>query len=227
MRKILTIAAVILFAVTCFAQKDVTKFLGFPVDGSKSEMIKNLKSKGFKLTEDGGTEVLKGRFNGNDVHIYIFTENGIVSRIVVCDDNTMNETDIKIRFNRLCNQFKDNGKYLSLEDFSIPESEDISFEMSTHNKRYEAIFYQMPEGEAYEQLKSRMLKDAQSKFTPEQLEDPTDEVRNEIISSSFDTMMSSLKNKPVWFIITEEQYGKYFISMFYDNEYNRPNGEDL
>lgn len=226
MKKILTIAAVILFAATCLAQKDVTKFLGFPVDGSKSEMIKNLKSKGFKLTEEGGTDVLKGRFNGNNVDVFISTENGKVSRIMICDENTMNETDIKIRFNRLCSQFQDNGKYLSLEDYSIPESEDISYEMAVNNKRYEATFYQMPEGEALEQLQYRMLKDAQSKYTPEQLAEPTDEIRNEIITSSFDTMMNSLKNKPVWFMITE-LYGKYYISMFYDNEYNRPNGEDL
>ena len=226
MKKILTIAAVILFAATCLAQKDVTKFLGFPVDGSKSEMIKNLKSKGFKLTEEGGTDVLKGRFNGNNVDVFISTENGKVSRIMICDENTMNETDIKIRFNRLCSQFQDNGKYLSLEDYSIPESEDISYEMAVNNKRYEAIFYQMPEGEALEQLQDRMLKDAQSKYTLEQLVEPTDEIRNEIITSSFDTMMNSLKNKPVWFMITE-LYGKYYISMFYDNEYNRPNGEDL
>jgi len=30
----------------------------------------------------------------------------------------------------------------------------------------------------------------------------------------------------VWFKITE-YYGKYYISMYYDNLKNRPNGEDL
>ena len=226
MRKILTIAAIILYTLTGFAQKDVTKFLGFPVDGSQSEMIKNLKSKGFKLTEVGGTDVLKGRFNGHDVQVFISTESGKVSRIMVCDENTMNETDIKIRFNRLCSQFQDNGKYLPLGYYIIPEREDISYEMDVHNKRYEAIFYQLPEGEALEQLQSTILRKVQSKYTPEQLETPTDEIRNEIITASFDTMIETLKYKPVWFMISE-LYGKYYISMFYDNEYNRPNGEDL
>ena len=226
MKKILTITAVVLFVLTGFAQKDVTKFLGIPVDGSKSEMIKNLKSKGFKLTEEDGTEVLKGRFNGNNVGVFISSENGKVSRIMVCDENTVNETDIKIRFNRLCSQFQDNGKYLALDDYTIPESEDISYEMAVNNKRYEAVFYQLPEGEVLEQIQSTIIKDAQSKYSPEQLEVPTDEIQNEIISSSFDIMMDAVKNKPVWFMITE-LYGKYYISMFYDNEYNRPKGEDL
>ncbi len=65
---------------------------------------------------------------------------------MVSDENTMSETDIRIRFNRLCSQFKDNGKYLSLDDYTIPENEDISYEMAVRNKRYEAIFYQLPEG---------------------------------------------------------------------------------
>ena len=32
--------------------------------------------------------------------------------------------------------------------------------------------------------------------------------------------------KPVWFRICES-YGEYYITMFYDNEYNHANGEDL
>lgn len=32
--------------------------------------------------------------------------------------------------------------------------------------------------------------------------------------------------KPVWFRICES-YGKYYIAMYYDNEYNRSHGEDL
>lgn len=226
MRKLLVIVVAILYTVSCFAQEDVTKFLGFPVDGAKSEMIKNLKSKGFKLSNVNGTDVLTGRFNGNDVNVYISTENGKVSRLMVCDENTMSETDIKIRFNRLCRQFKDNGKYLSLDDYTIPEDEDLSYEMAVRNKRYEAIFYQLPEGEAMEQLQATILEEIQRKYTTEQLESPSEDIRNEIISLTFDVMMNSLKNKPVWFMISE-LYGKYYITMFYDNEYNRANGEDL
>ena len=34
------------------------------------------------------------------------------------------------------------------------------------------------------------------------------------------------RKKPVGFVISE-LYGKYYITMLYDNEYNRANGEDL
>lgn len=33
--------------------------------------------------------------------------------------------------------------------------------------------------------------------------------------------------KTVWFMISEDRYGKYYIVMYYDNEYNKANGEGL
>lgn len=38
--------------------------------------------------------------------------------------------------------------------------------------------------------------------------------------------MEMLFKKSVWFRICE-QYGEYYIAMYYDNEYNQANGEDL
>lgn len=153
MRRILIVLSFLSICLHIFAQNDVTKFLGIPVDGPKSEMIRKLKAKGFILNGENANEFLTGRFNGMDVRVYISTENGQIARIMVCDATPMDETDIKIRFNRLCQQFKNNGKYISLDDFSIPETDDISYEMSVRNKRYEALFYQLPEGDAFEQLR--------------------------------------------------------------------------
>lgn len=38
----------LMLGVYAFAQKDVTQFLGIPVDGTKTEMVQKLKAKGFK-----------------------------------------------------------------------------------------------------------------------------------------------------------------------------------
>ena len=201
--------------------------MGIPVDGTSSEMVRQLKSKGFtKLTNVKGTDVLAGRFNGVDVHVYISTENGKVSRIMVCDQNDVNETDIKIRFNNLCKQFTNNDKYLSLDDYTIPEDEDISYEMGVKKKRYEAIFYQKPEEEALDEIKTSMVDNIINKYGKDELSAPSEETQKDIISTSIETYMNNLKMKPVWFKISEN-YGEYSITMFYDNEYNRPNGEDL
>ena len=222
---------ILLFLVLCFisifsmAQTDVTKFLGIPVDGSKSEMIRKLKTKGFKQSPDAA-DVLTGKFNGTDVNVYIVTNNDKVCRIAVYDKNTMNETDIRIRFNVLCEQFKNNSKYCSLseEQPKIKEDENISYEMSVHNKRYEADFYQILDTTTTnykEEFKYLVL----SKYTKEQI--VSEEILQDIYKMKNNYVRDKVTKKPVWFMISSDRYGEYYIAMFYDNEYNRAQGEDL
>lgn len=74
----------------------------------------------------------------------------------------------------------------------MSDDEDIAYEMSVHDKIYEAVFYQVP-----------ITEEEDSKAWAEKA-----------------------INKHVWFRIFDE-HGKYFIVMYYDNEYNHANGEDL
>lgn len=223
---------ILLFLVLCFisifgmAQTDVTKFLGIPVDGSRSEMIRTLKTKGFTQSPVD-KDVLIGKFNGMDVNVHIATNNDKVCRIMVCDVNTMNETDIRFRFNALCEQFKNNSKYCSLseEDPKIKEGEDISYEMSAHNKRYQAIFFQIPDTTTTN-YKEELQYLIYSKYTKEQIENPSEEILQDIYKMENNYALYKATKKLVWFMICE-YYGKYYIIIYYDNEYNRANGEDL
>lgn len=227
---------ILLFLVLCFisifsmAQTDVTKFLGIPVDGSKIEMIRKLKTKGFTQSPVD-KDVLTGKFNGMDVYVDIATNNDKVYRIAVYDKNTMNETDIRIRFNALCEQFKNNSKYCSLseEDPKIKEDEDISYEMSVHNKRYEADFYQILDTTTAN-CKEEIIEEIQSliysKYTKEQIENPSEEILQDLYKMKTNYALYKGTRKSVWFMICE-YYGKYYIAMYYDNEYNRAQGEDL
>lgn len=228
MKKFFLSSVILFFTTILLAQKDVTRFLGIPVDGFKPEMIQKLKEKGFVSYESDG-EILTGEFNGTQVNVSIVTTNNKVSRIALCDVNLSDETGIRIRFNRLCKQFENNSKYTSLGDYTIPEDEDISYEMKIHNKRYEAAFHQKPED-----LDSiavvNMLNDIKNvlsqKYSEQELENPTEEIQEETTDMRLSYMMDRYNKKSVWFMIAES-YGKYYIAMFYDNEYNRANGEDL
>ena len=135
MKKIIILCFMAMLCTMAFAQTDVTTFLGIPVDGFKNEMKQKLKAKGFVPRTVGDSEYLEGEFNGSDVHIYIATNNNKVYRLMVCDANSMDEANIKIRFNRLVNQFENNKRYTSVDDFTLPESEDISYEMTVHKKK--------------------------------------------------------------------------------------------
>lgn len=229
MKKILLVAMLLGCSVTLYAQNDVTQFLGIPVDGSKAEMIQKLKAKGFE-SSSFDRDVLTGEFNGSKVNIYVVTTNNKVSRIMVADVHTVNETDIKIRFNTLCQQFEKNQKYIQASllpsDYTLSDDENISYEITVHKKRYQAAYYQLPIAidsvAVAEDIQSAVL----SKYTEEQLMNATEEQQKEIMTSAVLYMLEKFSKKSVWFMISEH-YGKYYITMFYDNEYNRANGEDL
>ena len=223
--KNLLVILTIIFSITVNAQ-DVTKFLGIPVDGSKSEMIQKLKAKGFReLTYEDET-ILEGEFNGHDVHVYVATNKNKVYRIMVCDANKVDARSIQIRFNNLCEQFKNNPKYLSLEDYTIPDEEDIPYEMTVHNKRYDANFYQQPETIDTTAISNDIASILATKYTKEELENPTEELRSELLRFAFNYMMDLYSKKSVWFMISEFQ-GEYYITMYYDHVYNQAPGDDL
>ena len=188
----------IAISASVFAQKEVTKFMGIPVDGSPTEMIKKLKAKGF-TTDEGcmlavklglidwdEPEVLTGHFNGEKVLVFLVVEQNKVWRICLIDIDSRDETQIKIRFNTLVRQFEGNGKYVPyyVDEQTIADDENISYQMTVNKKRYEATFLQKGEDGTIDE------------------------------------------KRMVWFTIVERSDG-YYIVMYYENKYNEADGSDL
>lgn len=239
---ILFVAVCILFgAGNVMAQQnknktEVTKFLGIPVDGTKNQMIQKIKAKGFTYNQK--QDRLKGKFNGRDVYVSVVTNKNKVWRIMVQDVVPSSETDIKIRFNELCRQFSENEKYVPQNltgNYEIESEEDISYNITVRNKRYEAAYFQMTEKDKEFLQDTTALMNAvkpiiQSKYTQEELDNPTEKIMEDVVNITTDYLFENLydrvKNRSVWFLINEF-YGTYTIIMYYDNELNRARGEDL
>ncbi len=216
---------------------EVTKFLGIPVDGTKNQMIQKIKAKGFTYNQK--QDRLKGKFNGRDVYVSVVTNKNKVWRIMVQDAVPSGETDIRIRFNELCRQFSENEKYVAqnlIGNYEIESDENISHNITVLNKRYQAAYFQMTEKdkefskEAAEAFREKVLA-RNSKYTEEELNNPTEEMLNEVIQlltsdEGLNEALERIKNRSVWFLINEF-YGDYTIIMYYDNELNAANGEDL
>lgn len=185
MKKLVSLLFVLFACAMSYGQdtREVTRFLGIPVDGTRAEMVSKLKEKGF--TSVPGTDMLEGEFNGKDSYISVQTNNRKVWRIGVLNKSELDETQIKIDFNNLCSQFESNDKYVGSSQF-IPEDEKISYEILVNKKRYEASFFQKSQSDGSADI-----------------------------------------NRLVWFMINEVGYDKYQILMFYENGYNKANGEDL
>ena len=231
MKRIFVITLITLFSMTLLVnaqtqltpkEKTVTKFLGIPIDGTKREMVQKLINKGFEYNSE--YDCLEGEFNGYDVNVHVVTNNNKVYRIMVEDAHTTNETNIKIRFNNLCKQFNDNDRYFSLSDYKIPDNDDISYEMSVKNKRYEASFYQINIPIDSTEIINDLQNYLHDKYGDgKSIENMTDTEKENILMEYF---FHYLENFSVWFMI-DEKYGKYRILMYYDNLYNQANGEDL
>lgn len=226
MKKVLISLVLCCLSMVGMAQKDVTKFMGIPVDGDKSEVISKLKLKGF-TPSPYNEDVLTGKFNGMEVYVAISTNHDKVCRIGVIDVHKTDGTDIRNRFNRLCQQFKNNPRYMSFadDDQTIKEDVDVAYEVHVNKKRFEAVFYQEPDTASVsnkEELRSLFL----SKYTKEQLQNPSDDIALDLVKMAINQRFEIALKKSVWFMISE-LYGEYYISMFYDNVYNRANGEDL
>lgn len=220
-KKMIWLFALFIFPAVLQAQKEVTEFLGIPVDGSKSEMLQKITDKGFTI-KPNEKDILEGEFNGIDVFIAIVTTNNMVRRITVVDAKPTNEANIKVRFNNLLRQFQTNKKYLTTEDSTlskliIPEDEDISYEFLVKKKAYQAVFYQKTaayDSLAYEQ---EALKEKLGKI---ETSDIVDLAKKRI------TELYKCFNKKVWVNISKVS-GGYRITIFYDNVYNEANGESL
>lgn len=234
MKHFLLLSLLFVSSLVAFAQKDVTTFLGIPVDGYKSEMKQKLISKGF--TYNAQNDCFEGEFNGENVMLSIVTNNNKVYRIAVFDKIGRDETDIRIRFNNLCHQFSNNKRYgsASTESYLIPDDEDISYNILVNKKRYEAVYYQAPVPELMidtlamqNKFKEKLLQ----KYTEDQIANPTEEQSKEMQAMlkewAINLFMEMVPNKSVWFMISDSELGKYKILMFYDNKYNEANGEDL
>lgn len=252
------IALVLALVNISYAQSDVTKFMGIPVDGSKTEVVSQLINKGFEYDEsqDNWTR-LTGFFNGVNSNIYVCTNKNLVDRIYVCDKKSCSESEIIIRFNKLVRQFANNENYISdgYEKYLIPQNEDISYEMLCNNKNYDAIFYQKSDtvnineyinnlnNISDEELNSMVSNLIQSDALCSNLYPTFDlEYFNNRKGTNLDNknkafliLIAELYNlqseynkyhKPVWFRICKDG-NEYYIAIFYDNEYNRANGEDL
>lgn len=233
MKKLLSfVIGILIMCSTVFGQSESTlKFLGIPVDGSKSEMIRTLKAKGFEY--DSESDFLIGDFNGSDSHIGIVENHGKVYRVVVFDANTCDAGQIKIRFNNLIHQFENSdSKYFYIfPNNPIPEDEDIHYEILVNKKQYIAEFIYNP---LYgnDELRDRLINEA-----IEESEEVIKDGKNiefysdkdnydQLVSSIAGLKVIQMSNSSVWFKIFEH-YGKYYIGLYYDNLLNKPNGEDL
>lgn len=218
-----------LMTLTTYAQKDVTKFLGIPVDGTKASMIQKLKAKGFKSSYYD-KDILEGQFNGTNVYVNVITNRDKVWRIAIVDAYSCDWKEIVSRYNMLLTQFRsklDTYTQLDSADKFLTQDYDNAefflFDSKMKRDNCQAIFAQESEDCIMAIITPNLL----SKYTQEQIDNPDFFVGLDILGEKIKYINQA--KKLVHFSIFENEHDptKYRIYMYYDNIYNQANGEDL
>ena len=150
MKKTILTTLLAIIAFVGFAQNNgALKFLGIPIDGTKAQFGARLVNKGF--TYISARDYYKGEFNGSKVDVFLHTNHNKVDRVYVAFPS-VSEENIRSEYNHLLDQFDRNAKYVDLSfNETIPEKEDISYQITVHNKRYQASFcYYDPNRDPFE-----------------------------------------------------------------------------
>lgn len=193
MKKTLLIVLLTLFSALCFGQDGgPIKFLGIPIDGTEAQFVAKLKSKGFSYSS--AQESYKGQFNGRRVDVYVHTNHNIVDRIYVSFPST-SEEGIRSEYNKLLEQFNNSNKYVDLSmNTAIKEDEDISYEITVKNQRYQASFCYFDTSRDPEVFMDALIDKFSDMLTNEQLTELKEAVKraNNASEEQFETIQAEL-----------------------------------
>ena len=132
MRHILIFIMTVGLTLHVTAQQTATTLFGIHTGDSKENTIRKFHQKGFYT--DRLSKVLKGRWQGRDVNVFLITKDGIVNTIVVDDvEATPSEKEIKNRFNKIAATAGD-------KDSLLDDTEDLWQGIMEDNKRYETTY---------------------------------------------------------------------------------------
>ena len=95
--------------------------------------------------------------------------------------------------------------------------------MLVHNKIYGACYSQDPD---FENIDAKIQIAIKEKYSAEELKNPSETIKKDIADITDKITLDEFSMKTVWFKIVRVN-GEYYIGLFYDNEYNHANGEDL
>ena len=121
--------------------------------------------------------------------------------------------------------------------YQIPDDPNLIQNMEELNSRLEAFDSGQQDSLTFGQSAMAGLFSALSEYDAEtfskydedfvaQLSSTYEESRLAAAMMLVEDILSIFSNRTVWFTISE-RYGSYFISMYYDNGYNKASGEDL
>lgn len=158
MKKIVFAFLMTLAPMSLLAQKNITTFMGIPVNGTKSSVVAKLKSRGF--VKDGH-DCLKGEIENIPYLVRVMTDRGRVYRISVVEEKGTDDVSLAVaRYNSLLDWFRKDSNYTEYEyNPYIYPSDNLKYEKKIADGWYYAEFFQKEEPQLYSRLVSFRITD--------------------------------------------------------------------
>lgn len=196
-------------------------FFGVPVDGTKSDFINALTSKGFAYDID--EEGMFGEFEGESAFVHI-SENkaGKIYQIMVYFHTKESGKECIEVYNKVVNRFNaDSTNYWSFyEEELISENVNLDSLLKENDGEMWAEYLLTQEIDTVAYLQNTFAA-LLSKFTEEQLKNPTEEQRQETISI-MQQEVSKLHNGRAFLALLKDpdEEGKYCVILYIYNQKN-------
>ena len=222
-RAILLAVLSLMLSVYAFGKEETIRFLGIPVDGPKSEMIRKLQAKGYEYVSE--EDFFMGFYMGDPVYLFLQVVNEKVSRVIVYDIEQRTEEEIKYRFNSIYGRFASNRRYerLGKKNRILSPEDKLAYEMKRHKYVHKAVFKQVRVDEADAEIaKTSAPAVGVRPVDMEQIKGDYRERRRRMHARAIGYVnrhtTESYKSQ-VWFVISE-RFGKFGVVMLYDNVLN-------
>lgn len=230
-----TIITLIMTAMLLSVGYSQIVFKGVPVDGTRAEMIRKLKQKGFKF--DAKEESFDGEFNGDKISGIILDYKDKVYGIrFIYDVSGFSKALVINRFNGLVQSYETSNKYQpdevykvsnDIDSYLIDTYEDIDYEMKkgrVYDAQYLYNVGKYPEDTTGYYLYKKEMTDKYADFYKAKHHE---ELFEKLLSPGAFYIYRLERDIVHFYIIPGFTTGTYNIMFDYHNRRNAPNNEDL
>ncbi len=200
--------------------ESVLKFVGVPIDGTKEQMYRALRAKGFE--RESYEDFMTGMFNGESVKVIMSTNRGIVDRIRVIYPYCSEANDTRVKYNMLLSRFNRNAKYVCVNPHAeIPTDEGIYWVLNENTKAYDAVYFYLHPKINAKVWTEEFKREYQKRYKKPSIGLSYEEMEEALFCLPM--KVSAAVSGVVWFTIVDI----HTININYINFKNRPRGEDL
>lgn len=138
MEKLISLILGMVISISLFAQQNVVWFQDIPIDGTKREIRKELRARGYAYNRAG--DYFKGIVDGQESKIILHSTRRMVDAIGVV--NNIEKSNLADAYNSKVEQFLNDEDYIFIAGGKINQKSIDDYRMVAYPEFYHTVFHQ-------------------------------------------------------------------------------------